>query len=241
MDVVINVGWGQVRNPDDYPGGWTASEGCLELWLNDDGAGYEKQCLVPATNKYRSYRALGSKQQNIAPFTASADQKVLYGPNLENVNPPYMSLLSMRGDAGGVQPMDFESHIFFDELRVGSSLDDVRIPGSTVLDENLLDCSTFVVPEANKSLVVSDEQGFYVYPNPASDVVVAEVPLNPQEAGILRIVDALGKECYREVLPQLPIPDYRTQIPVRQLPGGLYTVQVTYSETQWSQKVVVRR
>ena len=240
MDVIFHVTWGQVTDPDNVVGDWTASHGEMEVWLSD-GSGYEKQCLIPATDRFRSFRAVGTKQANIGPFDWSADKKSLYGPNLENVNPPYMSLLSMRGDSAGVHGFDFQSDVFFDELRIGETLEDVKTPGSLFLDENLLDCSTFEVSYELRREEEVAVSGIQIQPNPAQSEVVVRAAIAPNQTGELLIRDASGRVVYNEFIPALPLTEFQSLVLLHGLPSGVYLLEVSQGELRRVERLIVQR
>jgi len=232
FDIIIHVKWAQVKRKELSE--WSPDEGCLEVWVNT-GEGYEKKCMVPATNFWRDYRTLGSKSKNIAPFDKSADHKTVFGPNLENFNPPYISLKSMRGAAsGGTQGFDFRSDVFFDELRIAPTLAEVALPSVAFIPDSLLNCDT-ILNQAIKSFQSDSDQfgGFdwsvNAFPNPvSSDQINLDFSgLNFEEELVILLTDLNGKLVYEKKINLMGV---QFHIDVSKVESGIYSLQVFSSD-----------
>jgi hypothetical protein len=125
FDLVFEIKWGQLNGPSTY-GAYGEDSGSLSIWC-DTGHGYGQLCLMPATDFFRSHQDFSEQSKNLSPFTTDGDYSVVYGPNVENVNPPYLALNQMRGGSDGTHGYNYATQIFYDELRIAPELDDVMI------------------------------------------------------------------------------------------------------------------
>ncbi len=125
FDLVFEIKWGQLNGPSAY-GAYGEESGSLSIWCNT-GDGYGQLCLMPATDFFRSHQDFTEQSKNLSPFTTDEDYSVVYGPNVENVNPPYLALNQMRGGADGTHGFNYATQIFYDELRIAPDLENVMI------------------------------------------------------------------------------------------------------------------
>lgn len=68
--------------------------------------------------------------------------------------------------------------------------------------------------------------GLTVFPNPAAGLAYADVYLREQAELTLSVTDALGRVALRQYPGDLPAGDYRFELPLTGLPGGVYFVRV---------------
>jgi hypothetical protein len=125
FDLVFEVRWGQFEGISTY-GTYGEEAGSLSIWCNT-GEGYGQLCLMPATDFYRSHQDFSEQTKNMSPFTTDDEYSVVYGPNVENINPPYLALNQMRGGSDGTRGFNYATQIFYDELRMAPELEDVFI------------------------------------------------------------------------------------------------------------------
>ncbi len=86
--------------------------------------------------------------------------------------------------------------------------------------------------------VVFENAGFGMYPNPASDEITVEVPLEADAAVAVTILDPAGKAAIQQHRA-LTKGDNRITLDVSRLPNGVYFVQVRNGEQSYTRKLVV--
>ena len=226
VDVIIHMRWEHILD-DNAPAEAFGDEGLFEIWLNRAGGGYEKLCLLPSTDDYQDKRAFGDHPLNTTPFSATPDSKTVFGPNLINPNPAYLSLKSKRAVGyNGTCGMDFISAVHHDELRVGQGFDEVMIPGAEVLDNASLSCQPedFSGAMLSKASWEEIEKEITVYPNPATEWVNVESATASTYVKV-SLLDLGGRTVYSERFEAIG-GQLMTRVPVQGLNPGMYVLVI---------------
>lgn len=241
-DLIIGISWEQYGNSSPI----YESEGSLEFWLNSAGE-YIKQCLVPASDYYTIHEDFGTNSANQQPFSPADKYRQAIGPNLENVNPPYFSLNQMRGNAkNGTSGFPYEAHVYYDELRIGSSLDEVALPDVLISDDQL-DCyELYLAGDGSSEYDSSDSHddfslGFSVFPNPVQDELmhVKMSTDNTYVEGTVIINNMMGQSVFSYDLPEEGAENLHLEIPSDFFPEGLYVVSWHHPMAILTESVVI--
>ena len=88
--------------------------------------------------------------------------------------------------------------------------------------------------------VVFENVGFGMYPNPATDELTVEVPLEADTDVAVTILDPAGKAAMQQHRA-LTKGDNRMTLDVSRLPNGVYFVQVRNGEQSHTRKLVVNK
>ncbi len=115
--------------------------------------------------------------------------------------------------------------------------DEVNKPGSYLYRLKALNHEGLFQYSTIFEIEVSDIQGLLVRPNPASAIVVIELPLHDQ-LGQLQLMDLGGKIFYETDLKASPT-RYPISLDVSKYPRGLVLVQFSSGELQLTQKLML--
>ena len=234
VDVAMRIRWADI-----YSTNMTidSEAGLFELWLNH-GEGYLKQCLTPATEYYQDKRDFGEGEDALRPFNPSEDQTTLYGANLVNPNPAYLSLKSKRAVAyNGACGLDFTSSVDFDELRMGTALEEVIVPGSEVL-QGTGPCDAPVSFTQNKQLELERNRQVTVFPNPCSDGRVTVRWEEDWSPHTVEILDLNGRSVLQHQTDLMD--DHQAELHLPHLPPGAYLVRLDAGNRVQTETLVIR-
>lgn len=163
---------------------------------------------------YRSTSLLATSQN-----AGTADEQIIY--NTGTVSSSYM--VYVYGYNGAWSNTQCYS------LRVSLSSSNWRSDGSTDGEVQEVDLP-----------VVFENAGFGLFPNPASDQVTVEVPMEDEAAVTVSIIDPAGKLALQQH-NTLSKGDNRMTFNLNTLPNGVYFVQVRNGEIAKTRKLVIER
>lgn len=244
-DVIIGVTWQQYGNAGHLP----SDPGSFEFWLNTSDE-YQKQCLIPATSYYMEHEDFDDKPQNIQPFIPQDNYTTVEGPNVENVNPPYFALNQMRGNkANGTSGFNFDSHVFYDEFRISTDINDVVLPGLTIAADPT-DCyqtylgsrSSFGTRDMEAQQVAENGMSLGLFPNPSEGESTNVIVRSPGDsiAGFVRVINAIGQSVFEIQVESGEVQERVLEVPVESLNRGVYTVTWTYLNESVSLPMMIR-
>ena len=88
--------------------------------------------------------------------------------------------------------------------------------------------------------VIFEEAEFGMYPNPATDQLTVEVPMQADADVTVSVLDPAGKLAIQQHRT-MSKGDNRMTLDVRALPNGVYFVQVRNGEQSFTRKLVVNK
>ena len=81
-----------------------------------------------------------------------------------------------------------------------------------------------------ESIEIMNTADCYLWPQPAKEILHVEVPFT---YGTLEIIDASGRTSVKQSLT-----GYRSEVPIVQLPNGMYFARIKYGNKVWLQRFI---